>query len=469
MNTLKRTVNAPISAAARRFTGTVVLTLAVMCAATGVEAAPPASAAVMTRQNSSLYYLVGGGDPSPLAANPSAINLKFGLSGSALLGYSCGKFKIGDAFAFYMTEFRNLGTTLSAALGAAIAALPMYIFQRAQPGLYEIFQSYWAKAQVAISAALKTCEEMEAQIKAGQNPYDDYIQLAKGEGWKYEASAGSNVLQAKANVAANAGKNGVQAFPGLQKGGKGQEPLRIVADTAIVGYNATMNQLPAASKDTVYPATTRLGKLWTSPRVAADWGVSVLGDQEVSTCDDVDCGTADGGTGKSLATGLGLQPKYEAAVTDIGTAIVDLVGSGDTSYDNLQTVSAPGVGINKDVIEALRRLPPESRSAMMARLSREVALAKTIERAFMLRNLLQTGMSAANYEKPADETRKRVEQLNRYIDDLMFEHRVRKEIVSSTAQLLIENDRNSAAARSSGTPGGREASSRALEDGKVNP
>ena len=230
-----------------------------------------------------------------------------------------------------------------------------------------------------------------------------------------------------------------------------------------------MNQLPAASKDTVYPATTRLGKLWTSPRAAADWGVSVLGDQEVSTCDDADCGTADGGTGKSLATGLGLQPKYEAAVTDIGTAIVDLVGSGDTSYDNLQTVSAPGVGINKDVIEALRRLPPESRSAMMARLSREVALAKTIERAFMLRNLLQTGMSAANYEKPADETRKRVEQLNRYIDDLMFELRVRKEIVSSTAQLLIENDRNSAAARSSGTPGGREASSRALEDGKVNP
>ena len=138
------------------------------------------------------------------------------------------------------------------------------------------------------------------------------------------------------------------------------------------------------------------------------------------------------------------------------------------ALERLQTVLA-GVGMNKDVIEALRRLPVESRSAMTSRVAREVALAKTIERAFMLRNLLQTGMTAANYEKPVDDARERVAQLNRYIDDLMFEQRVRKEIVSSTAQLLIENDRNTAAARSTSVPGGREASTRSLEDGKVKP
>jgi valyl-tRNA synthetase len=121
------------------------------------------------------------------------------------------------------------------------------------------------------------------------------------------------------------------------------------------------------------------------------------------------------------------------------------------------------------VIDALRRLPPETRATMTQRMAREVALAKTIERAFMLRNLLQSGMTAANYEKPVDDARKRVEQLNRYIDDLMFEQRVRKEIVSNTAQLLIENDRNTAAARSTSVPGGRESSPRMLEDGKVAP
>ena len=106
---------------------------------------------------------------------------------------------------------------------------------------------------------------------------------------------------------------------------------------------------------------------------------------------------------------------------------------------------------------------------MTGRLAREVALAKTIERAFMLRNLIQTGMTVANYEKPVDEARKRVEQLNRYIDDLMFEQRVRKEIVSNTAQFLIENDRNTAASRSTSVPSGREASGKSLEEGKVGP
>ncbi|MBW8833167.1 MAG: hypothetical protein JF606_28065, partial [Burkholderiales bacterium] len=111
----------------------------------------------------------------------------------------------------------------------------------------------------------------------------------------------------------------------------------------------------------------------------------------------------------------------------------------------------------------------ETRGTMTQRLAREIALAKTVERAFVVRNLLVTGMTAANYEKPVDDARKRVEQLNRYIDDLMFEQRVRKEIVSNTAQLLIENDRNAAAAGSTAAPGGREATTRSIEDGRVRP
>ena len=117
----------PGLAAVRRVGVAFVASACFVCA---VPAAAPVPAQT-TRQNSSLYYLVGGGDPSPLSANPNSVNLKFGLSGSALLGYSCGKFKIGDAFAYYMTEFKNLGSTITAAIGAAVAALPMYVFQRA--------------------------------------------------------------------------------------------------------------------------------------------------------------------------------------------------------------------------------------------------------------------------------------------------------------------------------------------------
>ena len=421
----------------------------------------------LARNNSSLYYRAGGGDPALLSANPNSLNLKFGLTGNALLGYSCGRFSLSAAFSYYMSEFRELGATLQAAIGAAVMALPMYIFQRAQPGLYELFQSYWAKAQVAISAATKTCEEMEAQIKAGQNPYDDYINLAKGEGWKVAVTENDNVIQAKSSVQNNAGKRGIEVFPGIKRGGEGQAPLRIVHDVTTVGYNATMNQAPSASKDTTYPETTRLGKLWPTPRAAGDWAVSVLGDQEVTTCTDASCGASDSGIGKAVATGLGLQPKYEASLIEVKDALAALVASDDATHENLEAVSAPGVGVTRDLVEALRRLPPANRGTLTTRLSAEIALARTIERAFAIRNLMVTGMSAANYEKPVDDARKRVEQLNRYIDDLMFETRIRKELVSNTATLLNENDRNAAAARSTSVPAGRESSARSLEDGKV--
>lgn len=468
---LKASAASPAGARSRRIRA-IAMALAIGSAAfiaplSNIAHAATTPTAAMVRQNSSLYYKAGGGDPAVLSANPNSLNLKFGLTGNALLGYSCGRFNLSAAFSYYMTEFKELGATLQSAIGAAVMALPMYIFQRAQPGLYELFQSYWAKAQVAISAATKTCEEMEAQIKAGQNPYDDYINLAKGEGWKVSINESDNVIEAKSNVQKQGGKRGLEVFPGIKRGGDGQAPLRIVHDTAAVGYNVTMNEAPSRSKDTGYPDTTRLGKLWPTPRAAGDWAVSVLGDQEVATCEEASCGASDNGMGKAVATGLGLQPKYEASLTEVQSTLATLVASNDASYANLEEVSAPGVGVTRDVIDALRRLPAGSRITMTNRLAAEVALSRTIERAFAIRNLLVSGMSAANYEKPVDDARKRVEQLNRYIDDLMFETRVRKEIVSNTAQLLIENDRNTAAARSTAVPPGREASPRPLEDGKV--
>ena len=427
--------------------------------------AAPAGTVPMIRQNNTLYYKLGGGDPSSLPANPNAITFRLGASGNLTLGYSCGKFSIGEAFEAYMTEFSQLGDTLQAAIGSAIAALPMYIFQRAQPGLYEIFQSYWAKAQLAISAALKSCEEMEAQIKQGGNPYEDYLNLAKGERWKVEASLETNLIAAKDKVQKDGGDTGIQVFKDMQRGGLNQPPLRVVRDFTVVGYNLTTRRQPSESPTTVFPRTAnRLTSLWDTPEKAAEWAVEVLGDQEVTTCEKPGCEN-----GKAVRSGLGLQPRYEESIREVEPLIVDLVVTGDTTYTKLGEVSAPGIGIGKEVIDSIRRLPAETRGVMTQRLAREVALSRTIERAFAARNLLQTGMSAANYEKPVDDVRKRVEQLNRYIDDLMFEHRVRKDIVSNTAQTLIENDRNTAAAKSMSVPPGRQSSPRELEDGKVSP
>lgn len=64
------------------------------------------------------------------------------------------------------------------------------------------------------------------------------------------------------------------------------------------------------------------------------------------------------------------------------------------------------------------------------------------------------------------ELRERVEQLNRHMDDLLFETRVRREVVSSTARELIDSFRADRA-KSADIRRQDRTDSRPLEDGRV--
>ncbi len=140
--------------------------------------------------NSSLYYRMGGGSPGGAAAYRGQLANTLGIQGNMRLNYSCGKFDIGLSWSNLMNGFSSLGTQVSNAVKAGIASLPPYLLQRAQPGLYQLFQNYSLKADTMIGAALKTCEEMEAVIRQGQNPYEDWVKIAQGDLWKIKATAG---------------------------------------------------------------------------------------------------------------------------------------------------------------------------------------------------------------------------------------------------------------------------------------
>ena len=157
-------------------TSRIKLTASALATAICLALATPAQAQPVS--NSTLYYRMGGGTPGGAAANGSQIAANLGLSGNLRLNYSCGKFDIGLSWQTLMNGFSQLGTQVTNAVKAGIASLPLYILQRAQPGLYQLFQNYSAKADAMIAASLKTCEEMEAMIKAGQNPYEDWVKIA---------------------------------------------------------------------------------------------------------------------------------------------------------------------------------------------------------------------------------------------------------------------------------------------------
>ena len=168
-----------------------------------------ASQAVVPGDQSLLYYKIGGGEPVSRPANPAATPLRIGLGGSARLNYSCGRFDGAVTIQNLMNGFASLGTTVTSAVRSGIAALPLYVLQRASPGLYELFQTYQKKAETEWNIALKTCEEMEAQIKQGGDPYAEWLAMAKGEGWKEVSRTTRDAVSAKQRVETSGGVGGL--------------------------------------------------------------------------------------------------------------------------------------------------------------------------------------------------------------------------------------------------------------------
>ena len=421
-----------------------------------------AGQAVVPGDQSLLYYKIGGGEPVSRPANPAATPLRIGLGGSARLNYSCGRFDGAVTIQNLMNGFASLGTTVTSAVRSGIAALPLYVLQRASPGLYELFQTYQKKAETEWNIALKTCEEMEAQIKQGGDPYAEWLAMAKGEGWKEVSRTTRDAVSAKQRVETNGGVGGLTWIGGAKRGGRNQAAIEVIRDVMQAGYNVTMNRPPGAPATTVFPASTKLASAFASPSVAADWAVSVIGDRQIALCDEVGC------QAKSSTPGGGLLPKYELERSAAETQLQTAVSAAAPPYADLERASAPGVAITRELVEALRALKPSARQFAVVRLSMEIAQARVVDKALMVRNLLLTGggVPEAAWEPAQKELRERVDQLNRHMDDLLFETRVRREVVSSTARELIDSfhaDR----AKSADTRRQDRTDSRPLEDGRV--
>ena len=386
-----------------------------------------------------LYYQLGGNSPGGNANYRSQIPLQLSLAANLRLNYSCGKFDIGLSWQTLMNNIEDFGDTLSNAVQAGIAALPMYVFERAQPGLYQLFQTYSLKADAIIAAAMKTCEEMEAQIKQGQNPYADWENIAKGETWKVRASLNGDVVEAKRaiNQQEEANRNGVSWIFGERAGGVGTQPLRPVRDLSVAGYNVTLNRQPGSSGGG--PADARMVAAFPTSEALATFTTKVLGDQQIYLCEGIsNCPAA---TSTSSATGLG--PLLEEEILMVRPRLEAIV-NGTTSPTSaaLAEIGAPGITVNAQVVQALRAMPAETRTMATSRLAHELGMQRVVDKALIARNALITGMSLPEVTaagKVTQSMQDKVARMTSHIEDLMFEHRIRKEITATNALAILES------------------------------
>lgn len=405
-------------------------------------------------EDSLWYYEIGGAQPVSAPANPAVASLTLGGSAQLGLGYSCGKFDPVLAVTHTLNDIKsgadNMMNAMTAAASSAIAALPALILQRANPGLYDLFQNALLKAEETMQLATKSCEQMEAEIAKGKNPYADLITLSKGNDWKVQMGIGGNdAVTAKESVEDSNGDSGVPWIGG-QAGGAGQPVLRFTGDIVQAGYNITMNR-PITS--TTAASGTRLAEVWPDPKAARDWVVDVVGENIVTTCDTCR---------KDSIPGAGLLPKLYSESAGVTTELTNLVtGTTPPTLANLELVTAPGVAVTRQVIEAIRAMPPTEQGLIIGRLVAEISTARTVEKALYARRLLLSGRQVPEVyatDVAREHADTAITELDKEIESLLFETRVRREVVSDTVTVLLER----AAAR-------RQASLNVPQTGPIDP
>ena len=384
-----------------------------------------ASAAVATgsANNDPLYYQIGG---ARSVFAPPAIN-STGIMNASLdlgLGYSCGKFDPVAGLKNSVAKVTQITDTLAMAVQGAISALPMLILQRVNPGLYDLLQNLIIKGEATLALANTSCEQMEAEIKKGNNPYEAWTDLSKMLDWKVEMKAGNtDVVGAKEKVEQQNGNNGVPWVGGTRSGGVGQPQIQITRDVVKAGYTALDG------------AASRIGELWQNADAAAAAAVDAFGEVMIGTYDDhVDQSRA----------GRGLLPLVaEHAKTTASALNALLAGTKSPSIAHLREASSNDVLITAALIKAIKELPPTEQAIVTEKLASEVGVSKTLEAAVYLRRMLLAGKREPNVVKTAavnhiDDV---IKELDRDVDEILFEKRMHQEFVSNTALALLDNAR----------------------------
>ena len=433
----------------------VILTVSVI-------ACHPLIAAEAPSDDSLFYYKIGGGRDITIPPSLNITTIDLSLSGQAS-ALSCSGFDPMVAIESSLDNLRNgvdnAVNAIELAATAAIANLPGYILQKANPGLYDLFQNALLRANESFSLATKSCERIQYEIANNTNPFDEWITVSWGDSWKRSVGIGGANIHDAVDDAEDAPNEGIEWVGGLRAGGVNQPPIRVLSDVAKAGLNILSQRPPERSSN--LPGSAPLAQHFSGPNAVDRWINNVLGEIEVGLCDSCTKGTR---------PGKGLIPYIEETTEDIVQLLVDLVsGSTQPTRVNLEQVEAPGIAVTLQVILAIRNQSPDEISIVINKLGQEIAEARVMEEAMIIRRLLLAGRKegyvAAN-EIAQQEVIQALDELESEISNVIFEKDARDKFVTSTVVELLLRD-NAIRQSSVNTPATVPTDPRPLKNGGV--
>ena len=163
--------------------------------------------------------------------------------------------------------------------------------------------------------------------------------------------------------------------------------------------------------------------------------MQVLGDTLIRTCEECE---------PAGIPGSGILPEHDATRIAVQEGLQALVEDATVPTPaNLETVSAPGIAITRQLIEAIREMAPAEQQLTLGKLAGEISQARVVEKLLLVRRLLLAGrqipeIAAASAAQTVID--RKLQEVDREIDNLLFETRVRKAVVSHTAAAILRQE-----------------------------
>lgn len=400
--------------------------------------------------NSTWYFSVGGADPYLSYRQSNRTNIEFSVGVDWSLFRKC-EF---DPRASITETFSDLENSIYGLMDDVVDSGTMMLqawgisqIQENYPGLYDVLVKGIKDAKESYQVSLKTCRDYQNDLKEGRNPAEGWYSINRRSSWADASESGENPVEVEQDIEENSANQGVTWIGGVRHGGEDQDPIRIVADTVITGYEHLVGSLVPDLGENSMPAVTgdqMIASVFDSAEDAAEWTKSVIGEREIRTCEDCN----------KLTTfvGQGMRFAHRQERERVDQVLLDAMGDINPNSEDLNALSVPGMGImiTENIIRSLQNAPFAEQQILANRLASEIALARVIQKALIARDLLDTGTQepniAANAEAQAELEVSRT-QLERQITNILFENDIRKRVLNTAMILLsqrgILRDQNS--------------------------
>ena len=405
------------------------------------------------------YQLNGGSDISMPPVSPTS-SIHVGGNVHSNLGYTCNGFNpalsISNTINNIGGSIEGLKKSVIGSATTAVGSLPMYELEKMDPKLYNLIQNAMTGAQNRFNVSMTSCQQSLNQIKQGKSPYQDWFSISDSNGWMTHAKAAAegqkvDINAARTDTTQKGPKYGVQwVHKGPSGGSLGdQVPIKVISDVAMAGYNILVDPSRLLDDHSAPPKADHpdVTFFWPTPEDAGKFAALVLGNITITTqkSNQAQGTTAGVGLVPILTSCPGIAKSDKTCVKTIRDNLAHIVASHDTpAPTDLEKIGANGLAITLRVIDGLRNLDKSGQALYINRISQDVAIQNLIDESLMLRRVLIAGSQAQvvqNLQPALNAVNDSIARLNKDIENLLFEHQIRKQMTSNTMQTLLAHMR----------------------------